>query len=111
MARKVMQSTTPKVLKTTKKTTKPEAVELQGSARHWLRENGYEDVCELIDQAMAFWAKKGIATRRSWWDILSGDRHGKARIVAGREFPVIAAAQERQGKTVTANALRRRKGE
>jgi len=54
---------------------------------------------------MAHWVKEGITTRRNWWDILSGDRNGKPRIVAGKAFPVLAAAQQRQGKAVTSNAI------
>lgn len=90
--------------------TKPEpnpAREPRGTVRHWLRANGYPDVADLIDQLMARWRRKGLATRRNWWDILSGGENGAPRVVGGVEFPVIAAAQRRQGRPVTNNALRR----
>ena len=79
--------------------------------RKWLRENGYGDVADLIDDVMAEWARDGIGTRRNWWDILAGDEEGRPRTVAGREFPVLAVARERQGKAPVRGALRRRRGE
>ena len=106
MARKIQKTT-----KTTTTKTKTKTELLQGSARQWLQDNGYEDVCALIDRAMAAWLKKGITTRRNWWDILSGDRFGQPRKVGGQQFPVLAAAQERQGKPVSSNAVRRSKAE
>lgn len=95
-----------------RKRTKTKApAELDGSIRKWLRENGYSDVCGLIDSLMCEWARKGITTRRNWWDILAGDNEGRPRKVNGRPFPVLAAAQERQGKPVTSNALKRTRDE
>jgi hypothetical protein len=79
------------------------------TARDWLAQHGYEDVATLIDEVLAELKAKGSKERRNWWDILSGDRHGNPRIVAGRKFPVLAVAQKRQGKTVTPNAIRSRK--
>lgn len=79
--------------------------------RAWLRENGYHDVAKLIDEVMAEWKRKGIKTRRNWWEILAGDAEGRPRKVAGRKFPVLQVAQVRQGLPVTKNAIRRsRKG-
>jgi len=80
-------------------------------ARVWLRANGYEDVADLIDEVMDEWREAGNHTRRNWWDILAGDKHGKPRMVAGREFPVLKRAQQRQGVPVTKNALCRNKRE
>lgn len=82
--------------------------ELAGSARRWLRENGYEDIAEMIDAAMAEWTRAGKATRRNWWEILAGDKNGNPRIAGGKRFPVLAAAQERRGMPVTKDAIRRR---
>jgi hypothetical protein len=79
------------------------------TARDWLSQNGYEDVATLIDEVLAELKAKGSKERRNWWDILSGDCHGSARIVAGRKFPVLAIAQKRQGKSVTPNAIRGKK--
>jgi hypothetical protein len=81
------------------------------TARAWLKANGYEDVATLIDQVLAELKTKGSKERRNWWDILSGGPNGKPRVVAGREFPVLFVAQKRQGKPVTANAIRRNKRE
>ena len=105
-----IKNKTAKTAKTAKSET-PASPELNRSARQWLHKNGHEDICALIDQAMAYWAKKGITTRRNWWDILSGDRTGQPRIVAGKRFPVLAAAQRRQGKAVTSNAVPAKRGE
>jgi len=83
----------------------------QPTAREWLRENGYEDVADLIDGVMDEWESAGKRTRRAWWLILSGGRNGEPRTIAGREFPVLRAAQRREGKKVTPNAISRRRGE
>ena len=74
-------------------------------ARQWLRQNGYEDVASLIDEVVDEWKSQNKNTRRNWWDILAGDMKGKPRVVAGRKFPVLRAAQLRQGVNVTENAL------
>ncbi len=96
---------------TTRKTgasTPPKAAKKGGptTVRAWLSENGYDDVLAQVERMMSKWESQGKKTRRNWWDILSGDADRKPRIVDGEEFPVLAAAQERQGKPVTKNALR-----
>ncbi len=80
-------------------------------ARLWLRQNGYGDVADLIDKVEEDWVSQGKRTRRDWWDILSGDAQGKGREVAGRTFPVLWVAQERQGQAHTKNAIRRNRSE
>jgi hypothetical protein len=77
------------------------------TCRDWLRTNGYEDVADLIDQAMSKMAARHSKQRRNWWDILSGGAKGKPCQVEGIEFPVLRIAQVRQGKQVTANAISR----
>jgi len=79
--------------------------------RPWLRENGYDDVADMIDKVMHEWLKEGKRTRRNWWEILAGDAKGRPRKVAGREFPILMAAQKRQGLTITPNAICRRQEE
>lgn len=81
------------------------------TARDWLMQNGYEDVASQIDEVIAELKAKGSKERRNWWDTLSGGPGGKPRIVAGREFPVLYAAQKRQRKPITPNALRKSKRE
>jgi len=81
------------------------------SARAWLVRNGYEDYAALIDAVMADWKAKGSKERKDWWLILSGDSKGRPRVICNREFPVLAAFQERQGKPVTENAERRNPSE
>jgi hypothetical protein len=77
------------------------------TCRDWLRANGYEDVVDLIDQAMAKMAGRRSKQRRNWWDILSGGEKGKPCIVEGIKFPVLRIAQVRQGKPITPNAVTR----
>lgn len=77
------------------------------TAREWLRTNGYEDIVQIIDEAMQEWASKGIKTRRNWWELLAGTKNGQPRTLHGREFPVLRVAQKRQGLPVTANAIER----
>ncbi|NPV69212.1 MAG: hypothetical protein HPY55_01025 [Firmicutes bacterium] len=77
------------------------------SVRRWLRENGYEDVAEMIDAVIAEWQAAGNKTRRNWWLVLAGGRNGKPRRIMGRVFPVLKVAQVRQGIPVTSNAISR----
>ena len=80
-------------------------------ARQWLRENNYGDVANLIDEVVEEWRSKGKQTRRNWWEILAGDGKGKSRVVAGRKFPILRAAQMRQGLSTTENAICRNPNE
>ena len=74
-------------------------------AKHWLQQNHYEDIAALIDQVTEEWKQQGKRTRRNWWEVLAGDTKGNPRVVAGREFPVLRAAQLRQGLAVTESAI------
>ena len=80
-------------------------------ARDWLRQNGYEDIADLIDRVMAEYEAAGSRTRRNWWDTLAGGKDGNPILVNGHEFPVLRVAQIRQGKAITPNALCRNEGE
>lgn len=77
------------------------------TVRAWLRTNGYTDVADRIDEVITEWRSKGKSTRRNWWDVLAGDADGNPCTVAGRQFPVLVAAQRRQGRKITANAIQR----
>jgi len=77
----------------------------QQDLRQWLRDNGYDEIADLIDGFIITWKADGKRTRRNWWEILAGGKLGKPRTIYGREFPVLKAAQMRQGLPVTANAL------
>jgi hypothetical protein len=65
--------------------------------RKWLRDNGYHEVADLIDQCIARWKAEGKKTRRNWWEILAGDKEGNSRMVDGIAFPVLKTARARQG--------------
>lgn len=80
-------------------------------ARVWLRENGYEDVAKMIDNVMLAWDEAGTGNRKNWWDVLAGRAAGRPRVIGGVEFPVLASAQRRQNRPVTANAIQRSKRE
>lgn len=71
------------------------------SARQWLRENGYCETAAIIDEIEDEWHRQGKKTRRNWWDVLAGDSKGGPRTIEGRVFPVLKAAQLRQGVPVT----------
>lgn len=73
--------------------------------RQWLLENGYDDVAELINQATLAIEAKGKKSRRNWWDTLAGGKNGRPSVREGIEFPVLRAAQIRQSRPVTENAL------
>lgn len=81
------------------------------NCRQWLVANGYNDIVATIDEIMAEYKQQGKRTRRDWWETLAGDSRGKPRRVAGREFPVLAAAQVRQYGRVFKGATRKRKKE
>jgi len=76
-------------------------------ARVWLRANGWQDVADMIDLVMEGWSARGKKTRRNWWEVLAGGAHGEPRTQGGILFPVLRAAQRRQGKPVTKNAISR----
>ncbi len=80
-------------------------------SRKWLRANGYDDVADLIDEIMKEWRASGNGTRRNWWDVLAGRGNGQPCLTAGRQLPILRAAQIRQGRPVTANAICRNKDE
>ncbi|MGH9460522.1 MAG: hypothetical protein ACRD1X_04860 [Vicinamibacteria bacterium] len=77
------------------------------SIRSWLRDNGYGDIVELIDEIQAEWRVHRKKTRRNWWEVLAGDKAGRPRVIEGRRFPVLRAAQIHQGMAVTKNAIQR----
>lgn len=85
--------------------TGPKPATSQARAREWLLENGYQDIAERIDEVIDKWKAEGKQTRRNWWEVLAGDKHGNPRIVEGRSFPVLRAAQIRQGVRVSKGAL------
>ena len=74
-------------------------------ARQWLLENEYQDVAALIEDITRQWKVEGKQTRRNWWEVLAGDVKGNPRVVAGRRFPVLRAAQLRMGVPVTSDAV------
>lgn len=75
------------------------------NARQWLRANDYDDIADMIDEIMNEWQAAGKRTRRNWWDILAGRKNGEPCEREGRKFPVLRAAQLRQGKPATENAI------
>lgn len=81
------------------------------TTRDWLRQNGYQDVADLIDEVRAEIETTGNRTRRNWWDTLAGGKDGIPFTVNGHEFPVLRVAQIRQGKPITENAICRNPGE
>ena len=87
--------------------TRVASVRENDDARTWLRANGYTDIADRIDQLLAEWKAKGLQTRRNWWVVLAGGSGGRPYSIYGEVFPVLVAAQKRQGKTVTENAIRR----
>jgi hypothetical protein len=76
------------------------------TAREWLLENGYPEIAKMIDDIQAEWKIAGKHTRRNWWEVLAGGKNGQPRIIYGRRFPVLQAAQTRQGKPCTNNAIK-----
>jgi hypothetical protein len=84
---------------------------INNTLRNWLLKNNYEDIALLIDEILEDWKKQGKGTRRNWWDKLAGGKNGKPCVVSGKEIPVLKAAQIRQGKPVTKNAICKNKNE
>lgn len=73
--------------------------------RKWLTQNGYLDIAELINITQSAWKANGKHTRRNWWDVLAGGKNGKPHTINGVQFPVLQAAQLRQKKSLTDNAI------
>jgi len=81
------------------------------SAREWLRANGYDDVLEIVDEITAEWREAGNRQRRNWWAVLAGGKDGGPVVVAGRVFPVLLAAQRRQGVKASRDAVKMKRRE
>lgn len=81
------------------------------TCRRWCLENNYTDFVALIDKADASIAAKGKKSRRNWWDTFAGGENGQPSVREGIEFPVLRAAQIRQGRWVTPNAICRNEDE
>lgn len=73
--------------------------------------NGYKDVVTLIDEAIRRIEAKGKKSRRNWWDTLAGGENGESLKREGVMVPVLRAAQIRQGKPITPNAICRSENE
>src|SRR5437867_661263 len=84
---------------------------LNNTVRRWLIENNYDDIATLIDQVMLVWERKGVRTRRNWWEVLAGDREGNQRTIEGITLPVLRAARIHQRMRVTDNCLCRNPNE
>jgi DNA adenine methylase len=82
---------------------------LNNSARQWLLDSGYEDISETIDKIIMEWHRKGVSTRRDWWDVLAGTPKGSPRVVEGVKFPVLAAARARKGWSPVDTAICRKR--
>jgi hypothetical protein len=77
----------------------------ESDARVWLRANGFAHVADEIDKIMASWEKRGVTTRRSWWEALGGTQKGKPARVEGFTFPILAAVRLRRGLPPVAGAI------
>jgi hypothetical protein len=69
-------------------------------ARVWLRTIGlamFDELADQLDRITESWAKRGVKTRRSWWENLAGTANGTPRVSYGITFPIIAAVRERFG--------------
>jgi hypothetical protein len=78
--------------------------------KKWLMPD-YPDVVRIINRAEGQWKASGSRERRNWWEVLAGGIDGNPITVGGLQFPVLRAAQIRQGKAITANALCRNEDE
>lgn len=72
--------------------------------RKFLRDYGYTDELALVDKVEAELRASGSKQRRNWWDVFAGGKDGSPLTVNGHEFPILRAAQIRQGVPVTATA-------
>jgi hypothetical protein len=60
----------------------------------------------MIESIMEAWQRRGVSTRRNWWHVLAGGTNGRPLHVEGKEFPVFASAQARQGKAIAPSAIK-----
>ena len=81
------------------------------TAKEWLSQNNYEDILKKISAVERSWKRKGIKTRRDWWEILAGNKNGTPRSVDGKKFPILCAARKRKGWGETHNCLSRNSNE
>ncbi len=79
--------------------------------KKWLKENNYYDILNKINKVEQIWIDKGKKTRRNWWEVLAGNINGRRKVIEGVEFPVLKAAQIREGRVIEDNALYNKKDE
>lgn len=72
--------------------------------RTWLGSHGHIQIVAMIDAVERRWAREGKKTHRNWWSVLAGKSDGSSRQVAGIRFPVLRAAQLRQGPKTSSGA-------
>jgi hypothetical protein len=78
---------------------------MSGGAKTWLAEHHYPEAVKAIERVEKIWKASGARTRRNWWDILAGGKDGQPRVIENLKFPVLEAAQRRQHRNVTPNAI------
>jgi len=81
----------------------------RNSACEWLLASGYEDINQTIEKIMLVWQKKGLGTRKDWWEKLAGTLKGAPCVVNGVELPILSAARIRKGWPPVPGSLCRNK--
>jgi hypothetical protein len=71
----------------------------------WLEQHGYTDVLNKIEKLERGWIKKGTKTRRSWPEVLAGNKDGSPKIIEGVKFPVLCAARTRKNWAQTKTCI------
>ena len=82
-------------------------------AIQWLQLAGRQDMVDQWEALEASWRKRGVKTRRSFWDILAGMYHKKPAeeyevVHSGTEefkFDIFAEACHRRGRTPPKKAI------
>jgi hypothetical protein len=72
-------------------------IEASDSLDTWLRQSGYREIADKIENIESKWRANDLKTRRNWWVVLAGDLSGNPREVAGERFPIISSIRRRQG--------------
>ena len=81
----------------------------EADARVWLRTIGlamFDELADQLDKITESWAKRGVKTRRNWWENLAGTPIGAKRKSYGIVFPIIAEVRERFGMDTVKDAIK-----
>jgi hypothetical protein len=64
------------------------------TARAWLRQNGYNDVADILDAYLEHLKAIGSGERRNYWELLAGNENGERATRHKFVFPILESVRK-----------------